>query len=95
MTKSRLPMLNLRENNWSKVQRVTDKPIASTIIRYKIMRSTENNEFSYLKGQFIYREYLKDQCYEAVNSILSSIYSSKEIGSNYQVEIIIYSGPLK
>ena len=63
MTKSGLPMSNLRENNWSKVHRVVDRSIALVIIRYKIMRFTENNEIFYLEGHFIYREYLKDQCF--------------------------------
>ena len=63
MTKSRLPMSNLRENNWSKVHRVVDRSIASAILRYKVMRFTENNEIFYLEGQFIYTEYLKDQCF--------------------------------
>ena len=75
-------MPNLSENNWNKIHRIADKPIASAAIRYKIMRFAENNEISYLEGQFIYRKYLKDHGFR--NNEFSSFTHSflEKISSN-------------
>ena len=91
MTRSRLLMPNLSENNWNKIHRIADRPIASAAIRCKIMRFAENNEISYVEGQFICRKYIKDHGFRnnEFNSFIHSfLQRSVQI---YQIVITLFT----